>query len=269
MSFAQPQFRAPQKPSDPAFETKEMTIESAGQKLYGIACIPVSGPAKKPAIIMSHGYGGNSMGFYEWMAQLAKEGYICYALDFCGGGRVSQSEGDTRQMSVLTEKQNLLDALQELRSWDCVDLDNVFLLGESQGGCVSAITAPEVQDQVKAIVLKYPAFCIRDDAHKFYPTRADLPEEVNFMGLNIGYKYYDDIYDYDVYSVFPAYEKDVLLIHGDKDQVVNISYAEKAVPLYKNCEYHVLPGAGHGFWGEQEQECRDLVSAFLKKEVSK
>lgn len=264
-----PQFRMPEKPSDPSFETKDINIISAGQRLFGVAVIPKGGPAKKPAIIMSHGYGGNGQGFYSQMSSLAKEGFICLAIDFCGGGRMSQSEGDTRKMSVLTEKQNLLDAVKEVLSWDEVDPNNLFLLGESQGGCVSAITAPEVQDKVKAICLIYPAFCIRDDAHKIYPTKADFVDEVNFMGLTIGRKYYEDIYDYDVYSVFPKFEKDVLLVHGDKDQVVNISYSEKAYPLYKSCEYHVIPGGGHGFFGDQKTQCDKYVYDFLMKEIAK
>lgn len=263
------QFRMPEKPSDPAFETKELTIMSGGNKMYAIACIPKNGPAKKPAVIMSHGYGGNSQDFYGQLASFAKEGFITVALDLCGGGRTSQSEGDSRQMSVLTEKQNVLDALNEVLSWDNVDLKNVFLMGESQGGCVSAITAPEVKDKIKAIALVYPAFCIRDIAHTSYPTKADIPDEVNFMGFNIGRKYYEDIYDYDVYSVIGGFQKDVLLIHGDKDQLVNISYSEKARPLWQNCEYHVIEGGGHGFFGDQKTMSDNYILTFLKKEIAK
>ena len=105
------EFRMPEKPSDPAFETKEITIDSRGMKLYGVAVIPNSGPSRKPAVIMSHGYGGNHIGFYSQMAELAKSGYVCYAIDFQGGGRGSKSDGSTREMSIFTEKQNLIDVI--------------------------------------------------------------------------------------------------------------------------------------------------------------
>lgn len=264
------QFRMPQKPTDASFETKDINITSRGKKLYGLAVIPKGGPAKKPAIIMSHGYGGTGQGFWSQMTELGKEGYICLALDLQGGGRMgSQSEGATTEMSIFTEKQNVLDALNEIRTWDCVDTENIFLLGESQGGCVSAILAPEVQDKIKAICLIYPALCIPDDARALYKTKEDIPEVVNFMGMDIGKNYYAPVLDYDVYSVIPAFEKDVLIVHGTNDQLVKVTYSDKAASLYKNCEYHTIEGGGHGFFGEQKVTSDKYVSDFLKKEIAK
>lgn len=265
-----PQFRMPEKPSDPSFETKDVNMTSRGKLLYGLAVIPKDGPAKKPAIIMSHGYGGTGQGFWGQMTELGKAGYICLALDLQGGGRMgSKSEGKTTEMSIFTEKENLHDALNELKTWDCVDTDNIFLLGESQGGCISALLAPEVQKEIKAICLVYPALCIPDDARKIYKSKADIPDEVNFMGMNIGRAYYEPIYDFEIFDVIPAFEKDVLIVHGTNDQVVPISYSDKASKLYKNCEYHIIEGGGHGFFGEQKTACDKFVSDFLKKELAK
>lgn len=72
------EFRMPEKPSDPAFETKEITIDSRGMKLYGVAVIPNSGPSRKPAVIMSHGYGGNHIGFYREQKERSNK----YVFDF-------------------------------------------------------------------------------------------------------------------------------------------------------------------------------------------
>lgn len=264
-----PQFRMPEKPSDPAFETIEKTYVSDGNTIFGLACIPKEGSAKKPAVIMSHGFGGNHTGFYGLMSTLAKEGFVCYAIDFAGGGRGSRSEGDTRKMSIFTEQQNLLDAIDFIASWDSVDPDSIFLLGESQGGCVSGITAAAVPDKVKAIALIYPAYCIPDDAKALYPSVADIPEEMNTMGMDLGKPYYEKTVDYDIYSVIPKFEKDVLINHGDNDQLVKISYSEKAAQLYKSCEFHVIKGAGHGFFGDQKTESDKYVVDFLKREIAK
>lgn len=270
-SFAQGgfQFREPEKPSDPSYETKEITVQSRGMKLYGVATFPKNGKAKNPAVIMSHGYGGNGMGFYSQMDALSKEGYICYAIDFQGGGRVSKSEGKTTEMSIFTEKQNLLDVLEAVRGWEGVDTDNVFLLGESQGGCVSAITAPEVSDKIKAICLIFPALCIPDDGRALYKTVADIPQSVNVMGMEIGRAYYEPIHDYDVYPVIEKYQGPVLIVHGTDDQLVKVSYSERASKLYKDCEFHTIQGAGHGFWGESKATSDKYVADFLRRQLAR
>jgi len=262
-------FQTPEKPSDPSFETKDITITSRGKKLFGVAVIPKGGPAKKPTVIMSHGYGGNCQGFYGQMAELGKAGYVCYAIDFQGGGRVSQSEGDSKEMSIFTERENLIDVIDAVRTWSFVDPENIFLVGESQGGCVSALTAPRVQDKIKAIALVYPALCIPDDAKALYKSPADIPEEINFMGLNIGKAYYENVIDFDIYSAISGFKKDVLIVHGDKDGLVNISYSRKALPLYDNVEFHVIPEGGHGFFGELKTMSNNYIADFLKREIAK
>ena len=188
-AFAQrPAPRQAQAPADPAYEMREIACVSAGNRLYGEAFIPRSA-GKHPAVILSHGYGASHTGFYPMVDTLAKLGYVCYCYDFAGGSRSGRSEGRTEDMSIFTERQNLLDVIEMVRGWDCVDAESVFLLGESQGGCVSAITAPYVADKIKAILLVYPALCIPDDAFALYPKRENIPDAVTFMGLHIGRAY--------------------------------------------------------------------------------
>ena len=215
-------------PSDPSYEMQVISCMSDGNKIYGEAFIPKA-PGKHPAVILSHGYGATHHGFYALVDTLAKSGYVCYCYDFAGGSPRSQSEGRTEDMSIFTERQNLLDVLEMVRNWDCVDPSNVFLLGESQGGCVSAITAPQVADRIKALLLIYPALCIPDDGFALYPTLADVPETVNFMGMNIGRAYYERFYEgYDIYKDIAGYQGDVLIVHGTEDGLVKPESSAKA-----------------------------------------
>lgn len=260
-------WRMPQAPSGDNFEMKEIHVASAGNDLYGEAYIPKA-PGKHPAIILSHGYGGSHMGFYSLIPDLVAEGYVCYCYDFAGGGRGSKSTGKSTDMSIFTERVDLLNVLEAVRSWDCVDPDKVFLLGESQGGCVSAITAPRVQDKVRAIVLIYPALCIPDDARALYKAATDIPEEINFMGLNIGKAYYEPLLDpsYDIYAEIAPFKKDVLIVHGTNDQLVKPEYSALATNVYAKSELHLIFGAGHGFHQpEQQQLYSQYVRDFLKR----
>ena len=70
-----------QAPADPAYEMREISCVSEGNRLYGEAFIPRS-PGKHPAVIMSHGYGATHEGFYGMVDTLAKLGYVCYCYDF-------------------------------------------------------------------------------------------------------------------------------------------------------------------------------------------
>ena len=51
-----------------------------------------------------------------------------------------------------------------IQSLSYVDNDNIFLLGSSQGGVVSAITAADNSEDIAGAVLLYPAFVLVDDA---------------------------------------------------------------------------------------------------------
>lgn len=264
--FAQRPPRPATPPSDPSYEMQQLSCVSAGNKLYGEAFIPKA-PGRHPAVIMSHGYGATHHGFYALIDTLAKAGYVCYCYDFAGGSPRSMSEGRTEDMSIFTERQNLVDVLAMVRSWDCVDPDRVYLLGESQGGCVSAITAPQVADQIRAILLIYPAFCIPDDGFALYPTLADVPDTVNFMGMTIGRAYYERFYEgYDIYQDIAGYQGDVLIVHGTEDCLVKPEYSAKASNVYDHCELHLIFQAGHGFWKPEHRALyHEYVLNFLTR----
>ena len=74
----------------------------------------------------------------------------------------------------------------------------------------------------------------------------------------------EDLLDYDIYEAISAYKKDVLLIHGDADSIVPLSYSEKAVEAYDSALLEVLPGAGHGFYGSDAEQAVDWMQEYLE-----
>ncbi|MBP5302727.1 MAG: alpha/beta fold hydrolase [Bacteroidales bacterium] len=260
--------RAMTPPEDPAYRIEQISVMSGGNKLVGEAFIPVAA-GKHPAVILSHGYNSSSMTFYSLASKLAKEGYVCYCYDFAGGSTRSRSEGSTLQMSIFTERQNLTDVLDTVRSWSFVDKKNVFLLGESQGGCVSAITAPYVKKKINSIMLIYPALCIPDDALDLFPTVADIPDEFDMMNMKIGKAYYEPLVaGYDIYADIARYQGNVLIVHGTEDSLVKPEYSAKASNVYDHCEFHLIFGAGHGFHTPEFSELyHNYVVDFLKSHI--
>ena len=240
--------KLPELPTDPAFETREYHVKSMGNDIFGYAFVPKNVKGKMPLVIMSHGYNGDPVLYYELCDRLAKDGYIAYIFDFCGGSVRTRSTGKTTDMSLRTEQQNLTDIIHDLKAWDNVDPNRIFLVGESQGGIVSALTAAALRDEIKAIALMYPAFSIPIGAQKNYKSVNDVPETLDIMGLKLSRKYYADILNMNVYQEISKFDKEVIIIHGDHDTLVPLTYSEQALPSYKHVMLRVIPDAPHGFY---------------------
>ena len=122
-------------------ETEELTIESEGGSIYAVLYRPIGEETPRPTVIFSHGYGDTNRGGSRYAQTLARQGYLVCCFDFRGGGPGSQSDGSNLDMTIFTEQFDLETVLDALRQRDDVDSGNLFLLGNSQGGVVSAITA--------------------------------------------------------------------------------------------------------------------------------
>ena len=116
---------------------------------------------KLPIAIVCHGFMANQQTVRQYTRLLAKIGYCAYCFDFCGGSvpPLGRSDGATTDMSVLTEVQDLEAVIRYAQSLPYTS-DTLLLMGCSQGGMVSALTAAKHPDAVDRLVLFYPAFCI-------------------------------------------------------------------------------------------------------------
>jgi len=264
-SFAQP--RNLPVPEDPYFKMQEVSCVSNGNTLYGEMYTPVYGLSRKPTIIMSHGFNSTHNVFYDLINLLTKEGFITYAFDFAGGATASKSEGSTLDMSIFTERDNLIDVIDQVSKMKGVDPNNIFLLGESQGGLVSAMAAAKVPEKVKALALMYPALGIPASTDRIYPDH-NIPDTIKSMGITLGGNFYRSMIGYDVYSDIPSYQGPVLITHGTADKLVNISLAERAVPCYKNVEFHPIEGGDHGYNGPEHRAINNqYVVDFFNRQL--
>ena len=202
--------------------------------IYGVFYYPEGfDPAQTyPTVIMSHGLGSTAQMVEraKWPQAALAEGFVVYAFDFCGGSRNSKSDKTFFEMSVMTEVSDLNAVMDFVMSQPYVDTDNLFLLGQSQGGFVSAMTAAGRAEEVKAMVLIYPALCLVDDLHEFIPDLSEVTGDTveTAMGT-LGAVYALDAYDIDVMGTIAGYTGDVLIIHGLNDKTVPYSYSLEAV----------------------------------------
>lgn len=245
------------------YKSSEYPVYINDQKIFGVLYTPKKMLEKMPAVIISHGFGADHTFNQKEAEELAKRGYVVYIYDFRGGGVNTKSDGKTTEMSVLTEKEDLEKVLKEIQNLDFVDKDRIYLFGKSQGGFVSSVVAAEHNDEVAGLILVYPAFCIADDAKTRFASLDEVPPVVKHMSMTIGKKYYEDVYNYDVYDKIPGYTKNTLIIHGDKDKIVNLSYSERAVEVYPNATLKVIKDGEHGFKGAQVDEELQYIYDYL------
>ena len=229
-----------------SYTADELWLQNGSNRIFGILYRPES-VEKAPVVVVSHGFGGTHQFGEAYAEALAPMGYAVYCYDFCGGSNHSRSDGKTPQMSIFSEAGDLKAVIDALGDKEYIDGDHVTLIGESQGGMVSSLVAAERGSGIERLILIYPALCIKDDWVKMYPALSDMPQEVDFWGMKLGHAYLEGLYDLDVYKTISQYEGPVSIFHGDKDQVVSVSYSERAKEAYKNATLTVLPGEGHGF----------------------
>lgn len=251
------------------YAVEELNVDDDGTNIYARVYLPTEKKDSYPTVIMSHGIGGTYENCEPYAKQFAAGGVAVVAFDFQGGGPASQSDGEMVDMSTLTEAQDLECVTSAVKELDYVDASQLFLLGESQGGFVSAYAAAQHPEDYKAVVLFYPAFVLQDDAWAKFPNGPqDAPEVEEIYGIQVGKQSYIDNMSFDIYEVIGNYKGDVLIVHGEQDPVVPMSYSERALETYESAELVTIPGAEHGFRGDDIQtagtEALDFVLAHVE-----
>lgn len=244
---------------------QEIKIPHHGRRIDGCVYQPEGGD-HFPVVIMSHGYNGHQSDFASMAEHLAANGIGSVCFNFCGGSTRDESGFPTTEMSLLTEKQDLLAVLDEVRYLDWVDSEQIYLFGVSQGGMVSALAAEERAKQLRGMMLLYPAFCIADDWQKQFPKKEDIPAQMMFWDMTLGRAYFDAVRGFMVSERTGKFDKPVLIMHGKDDDVVPISYSEQAAERYPDARLEVFPGEGHGFTSEGEQRVAEMVLAFVQEQ---
>lgn len=226
--------------------TEEMVIRTGGKEIYGKISLPVMDTTdrKCPAVICSHGYNGTHDWYISQCETFARHGIVAYCFDFCGGSTNSRSSGRSTDMTLFTERQDLLDVVDFISSMDMVDAHKVFLIGASQGGFVSALAAEERADLLRGVMLYCPAFVIPDDWRGRFGD--DIPETYEFWGLTLGKVFFTSMKDLYAYDSIGRFKGPVLIFQGDRDKTVPLESSYRAAKQYKQAEVIVLHGEGHG-----------------------
>lgn len=235
------------------YTTQEIHVEHDGINLYGKTLVPKGeSGAKYPTVIYAHGAESDYKADYTTLKSLAKSGIACYTFDFYGW--TSRSTGpkgtkwfkgaprgvdDAYEKQVLEQVKDLNAVIEKVKTFDFVDTDNIFLLGSSMGGATVATAAVTHSDDIRAIILQYPAINLNPDA-----TVDGAAYDVN------------------------KYTRNVLLLQGTTDKIVPLSMSENLYAHYnkytKHCVMRVYEGEPHVFTGKYKVIAARAVYEFIQ-----
>lgn len=247
------------------YTKKELSIPYEKGDLYGVLFTPEK-EGRLPAVILSHGFYSSYEATSESAKELAQQGYLAYCFDYHGCSYTNKSGGDLFHCSVLTEKEELSAVLDYIRSMEIVDCDRVYLLGQSMGSAVAALTGGERRKEIAGMILMYFPVYVKEVIQQMYPTEDVIPEVTeNFLGmsfLKLGKKFFADILKINIPDAVSGFDKPVYLITGDQDKVVSVDMVKAGQNYFSNNRLEIVEGAEHGFHLNAEQAQR--IIGFLE-----
>ena len=242
---------------------KEFFIDSDGTRLHAKLDRP-EGAENVPLCILIHGFTGHMEEDHIKAAQKAMNdaGVSVLRVEMYGHGG---SDGEFKDHTLYKWVTNALAAVKYAKSLDFVT--DLYLSGHSQGGLLTMLVGGMCPDDFKALLPLSPAWMIPEIAREgsvlgtsFDPKH--IPDMITSGSWELSGDYIRVVQTIHVEDEIERFEGPVLIIHGDADETVPFSYAEKAAKLYKNAELVPIHGDDHCFT-KHLNEMADAVRAFF------
>ena len=253
------------------YSTQETWVQNGDHRIYGVAYVP-DADGRKPLVIFSHELGNDHTSGERYAERLAEAGYAAYVFDFCGGTvGGNKSDGSNKGMSILTEASDLEAVLEASKSWDFVDPDRIVLLGGSMGGLVTTVVGSTHQEEIAGMILMYPALSAKvDSGAERYESEDEIPDDVSLFGgwIHVGKNYITDLWKVDFNELLSSYQGHMLLLHGDKDGTVPLSWSEDAKEIIPDCEFYVIKNGGHEFFGQPFEDAMSYILPYLDRQLN-
>lgn len=244
---------------------QEFYITDDGIRLHAKLDVP-GGVEKCPLCIVIHGFTGHMEETHIIAAAktLNECGIASLRVEMYGHG---QSGGEFRNHTLYKWVSNALAVVEYAKNLDFVT--DLYITGHSQGGLLTMLIAGMRPDDFKAAIPLSPAWMIPDSAREgnmlgmpFDPNH--IPEELSEGPLRLSGNYIRVAQTIHPEDEIRRYDGPVLIIQGDEDEAVPLSYAKKAAELYKNAELVIIPGDDHCYTRHLD-EVTAALKAFLQK----
>ncbi len=222
--------------------------EDGEAKLFGRLWLPgeMDENGKYTAIVMCHGHMGNCDFWDKYFGPaMAKKGYVCYAIDCRSsydGQRDYSTPNEDHVATVDTYARDLIAATEFVRSLPYVDLNNVYLSGQSMGCMAAQVAGSRIPEKVAGLLLLY-----------------------GFVDENSGEMMGDC---YKEVTEHPYNNGEVLMMGGDIDAACSYEKIAFSMNLYEKSTFVLISDARHGFGKEDarpEQISAGAMDDFLQR----
>lgn len=220
---------------------------SKEQKICGILEEPNEN--KEEVVVIVHGYSTdkNRSSAKQMAEELTQRKINSFRIDLDGCG---ESEGEFENQTITSAADDISSAIELMKNKGYKKID---LFGSSAGG-LSAMAAALKHPEINKIALKspvsdYPAQKLRKHGQKYIDDWKEKGSTIYTSGdgrqLKVNYTFFEDAKKHVMYDKVKDIKCPALIIHGTKDDTVNIEDSRKLVKGFPNAKLIELKGADH------------------------
>lgn len=120
--------------------TQEFSYKGLGQTFQGVIAYDEAQKGKRPVVMVSHTWVGQSQFEVEKAEALAEQGYLAFAIDVYGQGKRAKDATEAEELmnEMLADRQELLNrlllAMAEIKKHELADAAQVAIIGFCFGG---------------------------------------------------------------------------------------------------------------------------------------
>lgn len=222
-------------------------------------------------IVFCHGFAWHKEGeepFVKAAEILNKKGFSTLLFDFRANGK---SSGDSTKDFTLSGQQiDITTAVKCLQENGC---KTIYLAGASFGGGAATLYATSHQKNIEKLLLANPSLDYKRSAQRHFGPFMDIFEKQGFIETGkrkykLGKKLFDEMQTFVPFEDLKKWQKDLLIIHGDKDSLIPhqlvVGIFEELTNPHKKLS--LIIGSDHGFHQEPftTQVSEQIVQFFSR-----
>jgi uncharacterized protein len=209
-----------------------------------------------PLVIICHGFTGSRIGVDRLFVKTAKEltldGFVVVRFDYAGCGESPGDYGNSGLDEFIEQTIAVIDYGIRMKN---IDRDQVLLLGHSLGGATALLTAVEDERIAKLILwsaVAHPYEDIRKIVGIEKVANLNKVSTIDHLGYSFTAKFFDSLKKFQPLIAAQNFSKDVLLIHGTKDEEIPAKYSRDYEQVFLKrekgtCTRKEIIGANHTF----------------------
>lgn len=247
---------------------------------------------QQPLIIFLHGFKGfKDWGHFNMIADyFVNQGFAFLKMNFSHNGTTPEhlidfvdleAFGQNNFSIELDDVANLLDFL-DTKQFEFINYSQINLLGHSKGGATAIIKSYEDERINKAATLASVIVIKERYANELEEWKNKgvlyIPNARTNQEMPLYFQLAEDVLNnenrFDIPNIIKNYHKELLLVHGAKDETVRIEELDLVQGLNPKVKSYIIPDTNHTFdgahpWEEQELhiytiEACETIASFLK-----